>query len=220
MTSTKRGFALQAAILICCMLLTLGSTIIFFSRNQIETVTADKHSLQAYFTGKAGIQHAILKVKLMQKELYDSICFAQGRNPLFDFSRPLSSTNPGPKFLFRKNEAEKKDLYLSATTQPSGWLQTYISDLNSEAEFGRHDKKKILSLQILPESIRSLMREPFSSHYKIKKLEILAQNRSEDSNSVVANHHVVRVEVESTVSTYAKKNYRHFMTHTLKVRRE
>ncbi|MBF0500908.1 MAG: hypothetical protein HQM09_12295 [Candidatus Riflebacteria bacterium] len=41
---------------------------------------------QAFFAARAALQHLLLKAKLFPTELYDAVEFAQGKNPLFDFT--------------------------------------------------------------------------------------------------------------------------------------
>ncbi|MBF0545811.1 MAG: hypothetical protein HQM08_15315 [Candidatus Riflebacteria bacterium] len=221
----RRGFALQMAMLISTILLVYGGFLVFNTRIQNDISVSENYRLQAYLTSKAGIQQTVLKVKLMQRELYDDICLMQGRNPLFDFSKKIDATNPGPIYLYHRGEADGHDFFTAnldaklqnCVTKPSTWLDCFKNDLNSEWEFGVSEKKRVLTLQDLPSEIRSLMRDPFQASYKIQDLKIIAQNTTENAKSVVQDQFIAEIEVGAEVKSSHDAVFRHSVRHTLRV---
>ena len=81
------------------------------SRNVSSHNRLSLQQQQAFFAARAGLQHLLLKAKLFPTELYDAVEFAQGKNPLFDFTEfPRQDTNgnecfqayPGVPNLFKR----------------------------------------------------------------------------------------------------------------------
>ncbi|HPW59895.1 MAG TPA: hypothetical protein PLK58_14695 [Candidatus Rifleibacterium sp.] len=82
----RRGVAIVIALFFCfCML------ILFVSMMFRQSSTAGHNQItiqerQAFFAARAAMQHFLLKAKLFPTELYDAVEFAQGKNPLCNFT--------------------------------------------------------------------------------------------------------------------------------------
>ncbi|NCB40056.1 MAG: hypothetical protein EOM80_14940, partial [Erysipelotrichia bacterium] len=82
----KRGFAVPVVLVFATTLAVIG-TFIFRNTKQYGSQTRINLSqIQAHYMARAGLQHAMLKIKFLNRELYDAACLSQGINPLFDFT--------------------------------------------------------------------------------------------------------------------------------------
>lgn len=194
--------------------------------------------LQAHFTARAGIEHAMLKIKFLHRELYDAICLAQGRNPLFDFTQitdlnapesGIKSYNPGPIFLYRSGQFNPNRLFTPGFSIAGGrerqWLETFMSDIKSDATvFNGVSTNGVLSMKPLPAEIKNRMREPFNlAEYGVTDLNIAAQEIAETvdaSGSKVSNTAVIEIVVASTVETSRGEAWDYEIRKTVRINRD
>lgn len=109
----RKGMAIPI-VLIFATIMGIVSLFLFKSaKNYNRQNLTSFAQLQSYFVARAGVEHAMLKIKYLNRELYDAICLSQGRNPLFDFSQitdinnpwsAIKQYNPGPIFLYKLDE--------------------------------------------------------------------------------------------------------------------
>jgi len=178
--------------------------------------------LQAHYVARAGLEHALLKVKYLPRELYDAICLSQGRNPLFDASRPISDLNPGPIFLYRKGEATPAgfstpglDTALANTIRPPRtWLDAFRADLTSQPT-----ANPVMSFAE-PPRFRSLLREPFQASYRLAGLDVLARQVSESGEAAIENQLIVELTVEAEIRTSRHETAARTLTRTMRVARQ
>lgn len=201
----RHGMAVPIVLIFAAVLSLLATFILRSNTQNFRQNQTSYNQLQATFAARAGMEHALLKVKHLHRELFDAACFAQGRNPLFDFSRPLDlATNPGPKYCIWAGDAtpnaygfiSQADLAarLSSTrTPPNRWLDVFRADLTS--------RDTVMVMSPLPALIRDRMREPFTGQYETTAIEVLAQHTEENATQKrVTNQVVVKVTVVATVN--------------------
>ena len=232
----RKGFAIPLVLIFASVLGILATFIIKRSRHYNRFNTVNLAQLQAHFVTRAAFQHAMLKVKLLNRELYDAVCLAQGRNPLFDFtqiktisdpSSGINAYNPGPIYLYHQGDFTNNNLFTANFSQTGNieksWLNTFKSDINSGLKTGMdgNNLNTAMSLNQIPNEIRSLMKEPFTGQYDITDLNIVARDISDSSTAnIVNNTAVVEISVSSTVTTARGDNWNHSMKKTVKVFRD
>ncbi|MBI2944122.1 MAG: hypothetical protein HYY25_07965 [Candidatus Wallbacteria bacterium] len=101
----RGGFAIFIVILVS-IVLSVFAVILWSiesgSSHETELIIEKK---QAEYLAKGAQQHALLKFRYLPTELYDAVAYSIGKNPYYDFGRPLkaggaldSLLNPGPMF--------------------------------------------------------------------------------------------------------------------------
>ena len=231
MTNSKKGFAVPLVLIFASILGVLATFIIKQSRQYNKFNETNVAQLQAHFVTRAAFQHAMIKIKLLNRELYDAVCLAQGRNPLFDFTQvtslgnpatAITSYNPGPIFLYKSGAFTNNNLFTQDFTLAGGlhkkWLASFKADINS----GINGSNSIMSLDSvnMPADIKGLMREPFSGQYDITNLDIVARDIAETGPSTVNNVAIVEITVASSITTARGNNWNHEMKKTVKVFRD
>ena len=147
----KKGMAIPLVLIFATI---MGAVSIFLLRNtkhgNAQNITS-MDQLQSYFIARAGVEHAMVKVKYLNRELYDAMCMQQGRSSLFDYSqisdadinanRPykaISEYNPGPIFLYMAGEKTPNGVNTDMGTlssprvASSTWINTFKADLGSD----------------------------------------------------------------------------------------
>ncbi|MGM0600303.1 MAG: hypothetical protein ACQETH_10875 [Candidatus Rifleibacteriota bacterium] len=236
--NAKKGMAIPMVLVFATALGILATYIIKNTQQYNRSNQTSFAQLQAHFVARAGVQHAMLKVKFLHRELYDAICLAQGRNPLFDFTQitdldspedAIKSYNPGPIFLFTSSEFTPNRLYVPGFTKNGGaetkWLDAFKADIKSDpVTVDGTDINSILSLKPLPASIFSKMREPFSQgEYGIRELNIAAQEIDESTISGVSkvnNTAIVELVIGSSVITARNQNFDCEIRKTVRINRD
>jgi len=195
--------------------------------------------LQAHFVARAGMEHAMLKIKFLHRELYDAICMAQGRNPLFDFSQitdpvtpetAIKSYNPGPIYLFNSTDGFVPDrLFVPGFNRPGGaerrWLNAFMADLKSDpVDINGVTVNQVLSLKPLEAGIRNRMHEPFTNaEYGVTSLNIAAQEIAETGvgpSSRINNTAIIELVVQSNVSTPRNEIWDYEIRKTVRINRD
>lgn len=227
----RRGMAIPIVLALAIAMAVLGAFVINTNKETYRQNITGLAALQAHFVARAGMEHALVKVKYLERELYDAACLAQGRNPLFDFTRPLHSAyNPGPAFLFYSGQAgtvglvgsfaASMDSLPGCSTVPSRWIEEFRADLNSGANISGTDVNMVLHMSPLPSNVRSRMREPFDAQYQVTSINVLANNRDEAVANQVTNRVVVDINVESTLTTARGQVFDHNLQKTVRIQRD
>ena len=194
--------------------------------------------LQAHFAARAGIEHAMLKIKYLHRELYDAVCLAQGRNPLFDFTQitdldapedAIKSYNPGPVYLYRSGQFSPLRLFTPGFAMAGGaerrWIDIFMEDIKSDStSFGGVSTNAVLSMKPLPANIKNRMRDPFNlAEYGVKTLNIAAQEIAEttaDGVTKVSNTAIVEIVIESSVETSRGEVWDYEIRKTVRINRD
>jgi len=86
-------------IIIGMILMAMAVILMTTSGDSKETIFQLKEKYQAKFLALGGQQHALLKFRLLPTQFYDAAAYAIGKNPYYDFTRPMDRyNNPGPMF--------------------------------------------------------------------------------------------------------------------------
>ena len=230
----KKGMAIPLVLIFATVLGLLATYIIKNTQQYNRSNVTSYAQLQAHFVARAGVEHAMLKIKFLHRELYDAICLAQGRNPLFDFTQiknldapdeAISKYNPGPIFLYRQGDFANNRLLTQNFSVDSGrekrWLNEFMADIRSEVtRVPAGDTNAVLNMSPLPNQISSLMKEPFNkAQYGIKALNIAAQEISEET-SKVHNTAIIELTINSVVETARGETWDYDIKKTVKINRE
>lgn len=229
----RSGFAVPIVLVFATILAILG-TFIYKNTRQYGSQTRSSNSqLQAHFLARAGLQHAMLKIKLLNRELYDAALISQGLNPLFDFNTisdynnphlAISEYNPGPIFLYTSGMFSRNGLFTKSFS-PAGpnnkdfWLMKFQEDIISGIEIAGTKYNWCLNMVAVPPEINALLTEPFSGQYQITALNIAAREVSEASGNV-SNAAIIELTMESLINNAKDENYRYILKKTVKVTRD
>lgn len=82
----RRGVAIVIALLFSFCMLILFVSMLFRQSSTSGHNQLTIQERQAFFAARAAMQHFLLKAKLFPTELYDAVEFAQGKNPLCNFT--------------------------------------------------------------------------------------------------------------------------------------
>lgn len=230
----KSGFAVPIVLAFATALAIIGTFIYKNTRQYITQIQTSNSQLQAYFLARAGFQHAMLKIKLLNRELYDAALLSQGLNPLFDFNTindynnphlAISEYNPGPIFLYRQGDFTRNGLFTKNFT-PTGqnskdlWLQKFQEDIISGVEIDGIKYNWCLNLVPNPPAeINNLLSEPFSGQYQVTSINVAAREVAEVSGKT-SNFAIIELTVESTINNSKDQNYRYNLKKTVKVTRD
>lgn len=233
----KHGIAIPM-VLIFATILGILSTFIMRSAQQYNKSNQTSYAqLQSYFVARAGVEHAMLKIKYLHRELYDAICLSQGRNPLFDFSlinandmktpyAAIKSYNPGPIFLYQSGRFTPDGVFTSNfnITDKDKWLTSFMADLNSNTddvantEYGKANLT--IDLNKLSKDITGLMSEPFAkASYCVSKLNIAAQS-IDDKTTKVENNAIIELVIDAAILTARQEAWQYQIKKTVKITRD
>ena len=228
MSMKTRGIAMPLVLFITSLLAICIGALTWSNRQHGQVMRLSSAQVQAHFIARAGVQHTLLKIKHMQRELYDAACLAQGRNPLFDFSQPVGQYNLGPVFLFHKGEASVEGFDVrgletgleGALNAPRRWLELYRADLVSGGVYQGKPVNQSLSFSALPAEIRGLMREPFKGSYQVSGLGVAVSQTDEIASEGVRNQAVVEMTIEAEVETGNGRKYSERLKNAVRVSRQ
>lgn len=82
----RRGVAIVIALFFSFCMLILFVSMLFRQSSTSGHNQLTIQERQAFFAARAAMQHFLLKAKLFPTELYDAVEFAQGKNPLCNFT--------------------------------------------------------------------------------------------------------------------------------------
>lgn len=233
----RRGFAVPMVLMFATIMAITG---VFIMRNTRQHAAQNRTSLsqlQGHFLARAGMEHALLKVKYLHRELYDAACLAQGRNPLFDFSKAsttnpddlgISIQNPGPVFLYYEGQATPNrfftDNFLSVVPEAGKWLGAFQQDIGSTVTASDGvPLNGVLSCSPLPPAIYNLMKEPFSGQVLCEGINLLAHHVDDStaaSDPIVKNQAIVEIIVSSTIESARGEVWNQHMRKTVRVARD
>ena len=103
----KKAMAIEIVLIFATIMGIVGLFLLKTTRSNYTQLETSMCQLQSYFIARAGVEHAMLKIKLLNKEFYDAICMYQGRSPLFNYNGldtsnlryNICDTNPGTFFV-------------------------------------------------------------------------------------------------------------------------
>jgi len=231
----KNGMAVPLVLIFATVLGLLSTYIIKNTQQYNRSNQMSYAQLQSHFIARAGVEHAMLKIKFLHRELYDAICLAQGRNPLFDFTqiknldepeKAISTFNPGPIFMYRQGVFPNNRLLTTGFTIDGGserrWLNEFTNDIRSiTVKSLAGDTNAVLNMTPLPNKIKELMREPFNkAQYGITGLNIAAQEISENAGSKVLNTAIIELTIKATLETARGEAWDYDIKKTVKINRD
>ena len=91
----RRGVAIVIALFFCFCMLIMCVSMMFRQSSTAGHNQITIQERQAFFAARAAMQHFLLKAKLFPTELYDAVEFAQGKNPLCNFTEFDGLTESG-----------------------------------------------------------------------------------------------------------------------------
>jgi len=217
----QQGMAIPLVLLFATVLAVIGTVLIKTTRQTSRQNLSSYNQLQAHFIARAGMEHALLKIKYLQRELYDAICLSQGRNPLFDFSRPINTTNPGPAFLYASGDFVPNGFFTPgfANTNSMAWVQAFTEDLVSGTTLDGVQYNSCLSFTSPPAAVSGLMREHFTGGYTVSTVGIAANNTVEQS-AIVNNQSIVEVTVGASLTSARNETWDATLKRTVRVSRD
>ncbi|HOT27430.1 MAG TPA: hypothetical protein PLU72_04520 [Candidatus Ozemobacteraceae bacterium] len=220
-TGRRQGMAIPLVLLFATVLAVIGTVLIKTTRQTSRQNLTSYNQLQAHFVARAGMEHALLKIKYLQRELYDAICLSQGRNPLYDFSRPIGPTNPGPAFLYTSGEFSPNGFFTPNFSKPNftAWIQAFTEDLVSGTTIDGVQYNSCLSFTSPPAAVSGLMREHFTGGYTVSTVGIAANNTVEQS-AIVNNQSIVEVTVGASITSARNETWDATLKRTVRVSRD
>ncbi len=234
----KQGMAVPIVLIFATI---MGFVAIFLLRNTRDSNAQTQTSmeqLQSYFIARAGVEHAMIKVKYLNRELYDAMCMQQGRNPLFDYSQikdgdeekpweAISQWNPGPIFLYPESEKSSRlikgvNSNMSGTTVASStWINVFKSDLVSKEN--PIPSNSILDIDDAKKEIESLLPGyvPFvSGEYYVPEIRVSASKVKKNKDDKLDNNLVIEFTVKSNFVSAKNQAFDYEIKRTIKVSRD
>lgn len=230
----KKGLAIETVLIFASIMAIVVSFLLRSTQNYNKQLQVSNAQLQSYFIARAGVEHTMLKIKYLNRELYDAICLYQGRNPLFDYSQiknmatpyeAIKEYNPGPIFLYEFGQytAVNNTVYtdMSAVSDYDKWLKVFKEDLTSINNINPYHTNKTLDMDLLDPRIKSLMKDPFKrAQYILTDLDMGALDIKENIPNKVDNSVMVEFTIKSSYISSKDYNYDYIIKKTVKVSRE
>lgn len=234
----KQGMAVPIVLIFATI---MGFVAIFLLRNTRDSnaqTQTNMEQLQSYFIARAGVEHAMIKVKYLNRELYDAMCMQQGRNPLFDYSQikdewestpwnAISEWNPGPIFLYPQGESYRLikgvNSNMSGTTVASStWINVFKSDLVSKEN--PIPSNSVLDISDAKAEIQNLLPGyvPFESgEYYVPEIRVSASKvkKNEDTKKL-DNNLIIEFTVKSNFLSAKGQAFDYEIKRTIKVSRD
>jgi hypothetical protein len=244
----KKAMAIEIVLIFAGIMGFLGVALLKTTSNNNKQFETSLAQLQSYFIARAGVEHAMLKIKYLHRELYDAICMYQGRNPLFNYTginikepyKKISSTNPGPVFLFKENEVNLKNNSIIADWKEDNikdeyknyksWINSFTKDLQSSYKDENGTiKNSCLSMMDLDKNIITKMTPEDGSSFAFFKqaqyllasdsLAISAFKITEDNNKI-ENNIVINFTIKSIFETSKSTTYNYEISRTVTISRD
>lgn len=104
---SRKGMAIIVALTFSFCLMILIAGMFMTHRNVASQNRLTLQQQQAFFAARAGMQHFLVKSRMMPTELYDAVSYTSGKNPLFAFNEYMQPSNTGayPTFESANNAA-------------------------------------------------------------------------------------------------------------------
>ena len=237
----KKGMAIPLVLIFATI---MGVVSIYLLRNTRGGNAQNQTSidqLQSYYIARAGVEHAMVKVKYLNLELYDAMCMLQGRSTLFDYSQikdinhpenAISEYNPGPIFLYTQKEAAglkrsgvNTDMsnFNGGALKADAWINTFKEDLRSDYS----NYNKILNLNDVPNQINSLNDKEIKDSkifenavYNLTDIKVAAAKVEEKKEKELENKYVIEFTVKSVYISPRNVEFDYNITRTLQVSRD
>lgn len=196
----RKGMAIPIVLILATV---FGLTTMFIIKNSQHYNRANLTSfaqLQSHFIARAGVEHAMLKIKFLHRELYDAICMSQGRNPLFDFANPISSYNPGPIFLYEEGEFSTAGSNFFTTSFSKNGQFDLINAFIKDIDNSNVGQNSILAMSFNvndSDPVSALIKDKFTAQYKIGSLSIVANTVEDNDDST--NNAIIEFVIRSVV---------------------
>lgn len=237
----KKAMAIEIVLIFAAIMGIVGLFLLKTTQNNNKQLETSMAQLQSYFIARAGVEHVMLKVKYLHRELYDAVCLYQGRNPLFNYKgidsnypyKNICATNPGPIFLFTSTEQSsdrpksgtvfsKMDTFTSGPyTNYSKWLDKFKEDLNSN-----YADNSCLDMLNLDANVQAKMKlgtsefSPFkSAQYSLTNLDLGAFSVNENAGKI-DNTVSISFTIESSYESAKQQPYNYKISRSITVSRE
>ena len=228
----RKGIAIPIVIVLAAILGLISTFVVKGIRQYSQSNQTSYAQLQAYFIARAGVEHAMLKTKLLHRELYEAICLSQGRNPLFDYSQikgdnvstAIEEYNPGPIFLYPPNKCSQQngvytnDFNDSKEPNRNLWLNYFMTDLTTNPADNSLNVNKTLDLSNLSTDITSKMLQPpfKQAQYKVSKLNIAAQKIASNAENSI----IIEMIIDSALLTAREESWSFQIKKTINISRD
>lgn len=237
----KKAMAIEIVLIFAAIMGIVGLFLLKTTQNNNKQLETSMAQLQSYFIARAGVEHVMLKVKYLHRELYDAVCLYQGRNPLFNYKgidssspyKSICATNPGPIFLFTSEEQgsdrpksgtvfSKMDTFTSGPYSTySRWLDKFKEDLNST-----YADNSCLDMLNLDADVQAKMKlgssdfSPFkSAQYNLTSLDLGAFSVNENAGKI-DNTVSISFTIESYYESAKQQPYNYKISRSITVSRE
>jgi hypothetical protein len=104
---------------------------------------------QAYFAGRAAMQHFLVKAKFLPTELYDAVAYTVGKNPLFSFSEYKNEDGSMTEYRRAMSDAPAEIAYTDAGSgQSVPIFAAYNKTTGSLMEPDRRNRARYLYMEV------------------------------------------------------------------------
>ncbi len=186
----RRGSMMITVIVLGAILMAMSVVLMQGSASGKERNFEQKERVQSLFVAKGAQQHALLKIRLLPTPFYDAVAFATGKNPYFDFTKPIDVyTNPGPMF-FTGGATITPAVPVPQVARSGNWffgpedqkfdgvmathLNRFIKDIRSD--YPLSTPQKAVEISSTPHNdlaFGSGWFDPFNASYKVEQIFVL-----------------------------------------------
>lgn len=246
----KKGMAVPIVLIFATIMGVVSLYLLKTTKNINSQIETSNEQLQSYLIARAGVEHAMLKIKFLNRELYDAVCISQGRSPLFNYKDVDPSSiqdsiciaNPGPVFLYKQGSfSSQVDGFFTKLSPSSNkkyfkWLDGFKEDLTSvyNSELGINkfldmsDDSYLSDIPNTPSSVKNLKQllknTIGKSQYSLTDISMHAsevKQKGEGLTRKIDNHMVIQFTIESVYNSKKyNSSYNYKITRTAKISRE
>ncbi len=240
--NNKNGMAIPIVLIFAAIMGIISSVLIRSAKQHSRQNLTSYTQLQSYFIARAGVEHAMLKIKYLHRELYDAVCLYQGRNPLFDFSliknmsnpgEAIKPYNPGPVFLYKPGDyTPEMGTVFTNMSKKNGydkWIKAFESDITSNPIDNPNKDdgvttNSILDITNMPSEIKDLIKEPCkAAYYRLQDLSIAASEVKEiqtGTENKVDNNVIVEFNIRSEIVSARDETFNFEIKKTIRISRD